>query len=239
MVKRLLRFAVLCVGSLLLTGCSFTSSSVSNSSHEELSAEKSSKQISVVTSIAPLYAHVKSIGGDKVNVTNLVPPGDSVHRWQLRPSQLQILENADLIVINGRGLESFLEEYLQDFPDAIVLDTSTSLEQEYTWLHEYDEQYHSEDEKDEKHTQKLHEEDSHEDSHKDPHEEDSHDSSHGHDHDKDPHVRLDPLMAITQVGAISDALQDLDPENAQVYQDATQAYIQEIQAKHRQLADIW
>ena len=69
------------------------------------------------------------------------------------------------------------------------------------------------------------------------HDEHGHDDHHAHDHGAfDPHVWLDPVLAVTQVENIRDALMAADPANADIYQDNAAAYISELDELHRDFA---
>jgi len=53
-----------------------------------------------VTTFAPLYAHTANIVDANDTLTNLVPPGTSVHFWQPKPSDVLAMEQADAIITN-------------------------------------------------------------------------------------------------------------------------------------------
>ncbi|VVB68115.1 Zinc-uptake complex component A periplasmic [uncultured archaeon] len=86
-----------------------------------------SEKIRVATTIAPLGDFVKAVGGDKVEVTVLVPPGAEPHTFEPTPSQMKEVANADLYVINGAGLEFWMEKVLQVNSKMIVVDSSKGI----------------------------------------------------------------------------------------------------------------
>jgi manganese/iron transport system substrate-binding protein len=60
---------------------------------------------------------------------------------------------------------------------------------------------------------------------------DQHDDGHGHEHAAgNPHLWLDPVYAVRYVETIRDALSEVDPANAEIYQANAAAYIGEIEA---------
>lgn len=63
----------------------------------------------IVTTINPYYLIVFQLLGDTASVKLLVPPGANPHLFSLKPSDAKTLEEADLIVANGLGLETYLE----------------------------------------------------------------------------------------------------------------------------------
>ena len=69
--------------------------------------------------------------------------------------------------------------------------------------------------------------------------EEGHDHGHDHDHDHgefDPHVWLDPVLAKQQVLNIRDALAEVDPDNAETYQDNAAAYAAQLDELHSEYA---
>jgi len=83
-----------------------------------------SGQINVVTTIAPLKEFIESVGGDKVRITVLVPPGAEPHTFEPTPSQMKEVANADLYVMNGAGLEFWMDRLLQVNKKMVVVDSS-------------------------------------------------------------------------------------------------------------------
>jgi len=83
-----------------------------------------SGKIKVATTIAPLGDFVKAVGGDKVEVAVLVPPGAEPHTFEPTPSQMKEVANADLYVINGAGLEFWMDKLLQVNRKMVVVDSS-------------------------------------------------------------------------------------------------------------------
>ena len=53
-----------------------------------------------------MYDFAKKIGGEYVEVANLVPAGTEPHDWEPSTTDIAILEHADVFVYNGAGMES-------------------------------------------------------------------------------------------------------------------------------------
>jgi len=70
-------------------------------------AEGQSKIIAIA-SFYPLYEFTKELGGDKVDVSLLVPKGVEPHNWEPTIRDIQRIEQADLIIINGNGFENWV-----------------------------------------------------------------------------------------------------------------------------------
>lgn len=63
----------------------------------------------VVASFPVLADLVMRVGGDRVAVSSLVPPGGEPHGWSPNPKDVRRLARADLVVVNGLGLEGWLD----------------------------------------------------------------------------------------------------------------------------------
>ncbi|GAB4212332.1 MAG: metal ABC transporter substrate-binding protein [Synechococcales cyanobacterium] len=59
----------------------------------------------VVTTVAPITNIVSNVGGERVEVEGIIPEGQDSHIFEPRPSDAQLLTQADLIIINGLALE--------------------------------------------------------------------------------------------------------------------------------------
>ncbi len=64
----------------------------------------------VAASIPPIADFVREVGGGRVDVLLMVPPGASPHTYEPTPSQMRQLAQARLLFINGVGLEFWAEK---------------------------------------------------------------------------------------------------------------------------------
>lgn len=62
--------------------------------------------VKVVATFLPVYIFAKNVSGPAVELTLLVPPGTDIHEFSLRPLDLKRLKEADLVLLNGAGLEA-------------------------------------------------------------------------------------------------------------------------------------
>ena len=69
--------------------------------------------LQVVATIYPLAAMVKAVGGDRVEVTTLVPPGVSPHGFELRPSHVEAVHRASLLAKVGAHLDDWLDKAIR------------------------------------------------------------------------------------------------------------------------------
>lgn len=87
------------------------------------------KKISVYTSFYAMYDLTNKVGGDKIQLTNLVPGGTEPHDWEPTPNDIANLEKADVLVYNGAGMEHWLDKILGSLKNKklIAVDTSKEL----------------------------------------------------------------------------------------------------------------
>jgi len=69
--------------------------------------------VRVVVSFSILADIVRQVGGGDVAVTSLVGPDANEHVFEPRPDQARLLEQAQLFIVNGLGLEGWLTRLVQ------------------------------------------------------------------------------------------------------------------------------
>ena len=85
----------------------------------------------IVTSFYPMYIATANItkGVDGVQVTNMTKPQTGcLHDYQLSTDDMKTLENADIFVANGAGMESFMDKILKEYKDLQVIDASKDID---------------------------------------------------------------------------------------------------------------
>lgn len=85
----------------------------------------------VVTSFYPIYLFALNLtdGIDGLTVRNLAAPDTGcLHDYQLQAGDMKTLNEADLFLINGAGMESYLENVFEAFPNLPVVDASVGIE---------------------------------------------------------------------------------------------------------------
>ena len=179
--------------------------------------------ITIVATTYPIYLFASAVteGVEDITVERLNTGSVScLHDYTLSVTDMKKIEKADVIVLNGAGLEEFMEDALAT-SDALVIDCSEGVE-----LLENRSHHHVEEEE----TEHVHEdEDEHEHLHEDEHthaEEHEHldvvetslEDEHGHDHGHwDPHYWMDPRNACIMVENIYQKMSQFDPEHAERY----------------------
>lgn len=81
----------------------------------------------VVTSFYPIYLFTLNLtqGVEGLEVHNLAAPGTGcLHDYQLSTGDMKSLADADVFLINGAGMESYLDFAMQAFPSLRVVDAS-------------------------------------------------------------------------------------------------------------------
>jgi zinc transport system substrate-binding protein len=67
---------------------------------------KPESRLNIVASFYPIFEFVKQVGGDRVEVTSLIPVGIEPHDFEPTIQQIQNAESADIVFFNGLGFES-------------------------------------------------------------------------------------------------------------------------------------
>lgn len=83
----------------------------------------------VVTSFYPIWLFTLNLTeGTGLNVHNLAAPDTGcLHDYQLQTGDMKVLSEADLFLVNGAGMESFLDVVTSAFPDLPVREASAGI----------------------------------------------------------------------------------------------------------------
>ncbi len=84
----------------------------------------------VYTSFYPMYDFARQVGGDRIELVNLVQSGGDPHNWEPEPTDIVGLEKADLFIYNGAGMETWVDKVLASLQnkDLVVVDTSAGID---------------------------------------------------------------------------------------------------------------
>jgi zinc/manganese transport system substrate-binding protein len=82
--------------------------------------------LNVVASFSILGDFVRTIGGDRVNVTTLVGPDSDVHVYTPAPSDAKRVADAKLVIVNGLGLEGWLPRLVQSSGSKATIVTAST-----------------------------------------------------------------------------------------------------------------
>jgi ABC-type Zn uptake system ZnuABC Zn-binding protein ZnuA len=73
---------------------------------EELQPGAAVKKINVVTTVAPITSVAENVAGDQVRLTGIIPEGVNSHTFEPVPSDVKMLAEANLLIVNGLELET-------------------------------------------------------------------------------------------------------------------------------------
>ena len=213
------RILMICSISLLAAGCSQTEPAANTVEPE------AAKKAVVATSFYPLTHFAKQVGGDKVTVQQVAAQGSDPHTFEPTPHQLKNIYSADILLVNGTGLEPWAERVQEEVESkGIAVMVASELVDRLPYGRDEHEDYSE----DEHHDDDAHDE--HEDEHDDHEDHEEHEGDeHHHDHGEwDPHVWLDPSLAEDIVKAIAEKLSAIDPANAMRYKANADAYVSKL-----------
>lgn len=179
-MKRLSAILIICCLVLtLLAGCG---------GHPKREEEEG--KILVYASFYTVYDFAQKIGGDRAQVVCLMKPGTEPHDWEPTPQDRAGLEEADVFVYNGAGIDGWAESLLSglDRKGLKIVKTTADVQ-----LLQYGVDSVTQSTGDEE--------------------------DHGHSHgENDPHTWLSPENARLELRAVADGLIVADPDNAAYYE---------------------
>lgn len=87
------------------------------------------ENLSVITTIFPLKEFAQAVGGDRVKVTQLLPPGAEAHTWEPKPSDIVRLSRADVFIYIGSEMEPWVSGILKTIenPKLVIIEASQGL----------------------------------------------------------------------------------------------------------------
>lgn len=97
----------------------------------ESGSKQEEQTLTVVTSFYPMYIAALNVIGDTdgVHLQNLSEPQTGcLHDFQLTPEDMKLLSKADVFIINGGGIESFMKDVAKSYPDLTIIETSEGID---------------------------------------------------------------------------------------------------------------
>jgi zinc/manganese transport system substrate-binding protein len=212
-----LLFASLLALGLSSCGPSATSPNPSQETENQTKSATAEEELQVVTTFLPMTQFTKAVVRDRADVTQLLPTNSEPHDYQAKPTDVQTIANADVLVKNGLGMEAYLEDMIANAnnPDLVVINASEGIA---TIAYGEDTHKHDHGEKAESHNHQ--------------------EQGHSHDHGEfDPHVWLDPKRAMEQVKNIRDQLIAVDPEGKAIYTKNAEAYLEKLETLDKDISE--
>lgn len=210
------------------------------------SSDNTDENFTVVTSFYPMYIAALNIvdGASGVNLENLSEPQTGcLHDFQLTPEDMKLLSTADMFIINGGGIESFMSDVASAYPTLDIVEACENVEllasdegeheNESEDLHESE---HADGYETERETETGDTVDVSENSDADNEHEHIHgdsDSEHEHTHgdsDENAHAWMSISRYRVMVQTILDALKEADPDNAALYEENATSYDEKLAA---------
>nr|WP_082691557.1 metal ABC transporter substrate-binding protein [Paenibacillus rubinfantis] len=182
----------------------------------------------IQTSFYPIYEFTKQVAGDLATVELLVPGGMEPHDWEPSPQDIRKLTESDLLIVNGAGMESWLEQVEASAANSKpeIVEASEGI----TLMEGGEEEEHGHEAEEHADDANHANEEEHAADHEANAEEAAHDHEHNHDHGGlDPHVWLSPTLAVQEVRNIEAALAKADPEHADQYKQNADAYAAKLE----------
>lgn len=190
---------------------------MSDTSDSEKNTDEADDMLTVVTSFYPMYIAALNIvdGVEGVRLENLSEPQTGcLHDFQLTPEDMKLLSTADVFVINGGGIESFMSDVAKAYPKLDVVEACEDVvllsEDDADSDHDHDHDADAESDSDHDHD----------------HEADTEsDSAHDHDHgDENAHAWMSVPRYRTMVQTIASRLAEKDAKHADEYYANAKAY---------------
>ncbi|WP_338587077.1 zinc ABC transporter substrate-binding protein [Paenibacillus sp. Y5S-9] len=229
---------------LIVAGCGQKSASDANttSTGTSVPVETETAKLNVQVSFYPMYEFTKNVAGDLADVHTLVPAGMEPHDWEPTPQDIASIEKADVLVYNGAGMESWMDQVTGSLSNASLIQVEASHGINLLEGGEHD-HHHEDSEATEHHHDHDHANEAtteeHDHDHADEATTEEHDHDHdaeaeaGHDHDHgglDPHVWLSPALAVKEVRNIEAGLAQAAPEHAEQFKQNADIYVAQLES---------
>ena len=167
---------------------------------------KTDHRLKVIATIYPLYDFARIIGGDKVTVSMLMPPGSDAHHYELKPNDIVRVSKADIFLFTSFEMEHWAYKIIRaaaENTNMLAVETGQGT-----------------------HLLTTSETPAHDDIHQEtsPGETDAHPAKY------DPHIWLDFENTQKMVDNIARAFINKDPKNSEYYKANAQRYKQSLAA---------
>lgn len=183
---------------------------------------KDDSKVQVVTSFYPLYYLANEIGGEAVEVSNLISTGVEPHNWSPKSKDLLVASDADLLLYHGAGFETWIESFkkgLDKKSEVVIKEVSEGItlidSEENEAAHEHE---HEDEAGDHSHDDHAHDEEAIEE------------EAHDHSHTIDPHTWVSPKSALILAENIKNALVEVNPSQEQLFEQNYKALADKINA---------
>lgn len=195
----------------------------------------------VVTSFYPMYVAAENVIGDVEGVTleNLSEPQTGcLHDYQLTAADMKLLSKADVFIVNGGGIESFLSDVAESYPNLKIIQTCDGIE--LLQAAEGTEDVDSDETESEEHLHETETADTKAES--DVHDEEADHADHDHSEhshgDENAHAWMNLADYQIQVQNICEGLSEADSAHAEQYAKHAQTYQGKVRELQQEAAEL-
>ena len=134
--RHLTPVGVLAVAALVLPACGGDGAEGDSS---PAAAPGDDAEVEIATTVAPLTNIVANIGGDRVDITGIVPEGTNSHTFEPRPSVAELLGDVDVVYVNGLQLEEPTKDLAEAnlAPGAEIVELGNEVLSEDEYLYDF------------------------------------------------------------------------------------------------------
>ena len=183
----------------------------------------------IITTIQPINALVSAVIGNTGKTISIIPAEQSPHDFKLKPSDVKVLQDGNLIFYVSNHLESSVTKVFKNLPKNIkiinLMEESDidhlAIRDNEAW-ERHDHHGHDDHEDHDKHGKK---DDDHDDHDKHGKKDDDHAN---HEKEDDVHIWLSPNNAIKIVKKVNKELNLYFPENSKIYDENASKFINKI-----------
>lgn len=189
------------------------------------SANKTEDSLTLAATTYPVYLFACEVtkGAVDTNVTLIINQSVScLHDYTLSVQDMKVLEGADVVLLNGAGLENSMADALEA-SHTQQIDCSKGIEL-LASSHDHDHDHSHGKEAEEVHAGEDHD-----------HIEETHAAMETHtdlEGEADPHIWMDPMRACQMIENLAHGLGELDPTNAALYEANAQAAMEKVTAAY-------
>jgi zinc transport system substrate-binding protein len=89
----------------------------------------STTKLKVIASFFPMYEFARNVAGDKADVSVFIPIGEEPHGWEPSTQAIQDVQNSQLFIYNGAGMEAFIPQFIStgNFPNTTFIRASQGI----------------------------------------------------------------------------------------------------------------
>lgn len=110
---------------------------------QEENAESAEGKLRVMASFYTMADFAEKIGGDRADITCMVPAGTEPHDWEPSTTDITGLERADVFIYNGAGMEHWAEDVTESLENKELLVVEASQGVKLHAEEEHDHEGHS------------------------------------------------------------------------------------------------